>query len=106
MKMRTVCLAPSRAAPGMTLAAAATDHEGHVLLTAGTVIEAEMLDRLVRRGVECIVVEVVDTRDAASIAAEVASVEARIAHIFRGPGSPARQALHEAVLAFRQECAR
>ena len=103
MKTRALCLSPGHAAPGMTLARAAADHEGNTLLASGTTLDAEIIDRLIRRGVSTITVLVVDARDAETIAHDLAEVEARIAHIFRGNGSPAREALRQAVLAFRRE---
>lgn len=103
MKTRTIFLPPGRVAPGMTLAAAVVDHDHHVLLAAGTVLDPITLDRLSRRGIESIAVLLPDTRDATTIAQELRSAESRIATIFRGTGSPAREALHSAVLRFRQE---
>ncbi len=106
MKTRIICLAPGRVAPGMTLAAPATDHEGRVLLAAGTVLDTATLDRLSRRGIEALSVLLLDTRDAETVARELQIAEARVATIFRGAGSSARDELHEAILAYRQECAR
>lgn len=107
MKTRIVCLAPGRVAPGMTLAAAALDRARHALLSAGTVLDAAMLDRLSRRGVEAVTVHVADPRDAETIARELREAEARVALIFRGAGSsPAREELHSAVLHYRRENAR
>ena len=106
MKSRTIFLPPGRVAPGMTLAAPVIDKDSHALLAAGAVLDASMLDRLSRRGIEAIAVLLLDTRDEATIANELLSVEARIAQIFRGTGSPAKHALHAAVLNFRQESTR
>jgi hypothetical protein len=106
MKTRIICLAPGRVAPGMTLATPATDHEGRVLLAADTVLDTATLDRLSRRGVEAISVLLLDTRDADTIERELQSAETRIAAIFRGSGSSARDELHAVILAYRQECAR
>ncbi len=89
----------------MTLAHNVTDREGHALLVAGTVLEAEMLDRLIRRGVESIPVLVPDTRDEETIAKEIQTAVARVEDIFRGAGSPARESLHTAILDYRQESA-
>ena len=106
MKSRTIFLPPGRVAPGMTLAAAVLDHEHHTLLSAGTVLDTSTLDRLSRRGIEAIAVLLLDTRDAETIARELGDAETRVANIFRGTGSPARDALHAAVLHFRQESIR
>lgn len=103
MKTRSLCFAPGRVIPGMALAAPVVGHDGHTLLAAGTALDAEMLDRLIRRGVETVHVLVVDARDEATIALEVRAAEARVTDIFRQPGSLARQALQESVLAFRRE---
>ena len=106
MKTRAPCLSPGRIAPGMTLAKAITDRDGNTLLATGTVLDSEMLDRLIRRGVEAITVLVVDTRDAETIAADFAAAEARVGYIFRGAGSKARETLRQAILAYRVENAK
>ena len=103
MKTRTVCLAPGRAAPGMTLAAAVLGHDGHTLLAAGTVLDSERLDRLVRHGVETLAVSVLDTRDEEGIALALAAAELRVEYLFRGKGSPARAALGAAILDYRRQ---
>ena len=103
MKTRSLCFAPGRVIPGMSLAAAVVGHDGHTLLAAGTVLDAEMLDRLIRRGVEAVHVLVVDARDEATIELETRAAEARVDYIFRQPGGLARAALKESVLAFRRE---
>ncbi len=106
MKSRSMCFAPGRVIPGMSLAASVVDHDGHTLLAARTVLDFEMLDRLIRRGVETVFVLVLDARDDEAIAMELLAAEARVAHIFRDPGSLAREALRESVLAFRLEHAK
>lgn len=103
MKSRTVCLAPGRVAPGMTLASAVIGRDGHTLLAAGTALDGEILERLIRRGVETVSVAMDDKRDAETIAKELNAIEARIEAIFRGASSPARQALHAAILEYRRE---
>lgn len=104
-KQRILCLAPGRATPGMTLARDLPDREGKPLLAAGTVLDVATLDRLIRRGVTTVTVLVADTRDAETLASERLAFEKRIAHIFRGTSSPAREALRSAVLAFRLKSA-
>lgn len=103
MKTRALCLSPGRIAPGMTLAKAVIDREGNTLLAAGAVLDSEMLDRLIRRGVEALTVLVVDPRDDETIASELAAAEARVAYLFRGQGNPSRDALHKAILDYRLE---
>ena len=103
MKTRTLFFPPGRAAPGMILARAVVDKDGHTLLTADTVLESEMLERLVRRGIDVIAILAPDNRDDVTIAEEVRLAEQRVATIFRGPGSNARRELESAVLAFRRE---
>ena len=103
MKSRIVCLAPGRVAPGMTLAAAVIGPDGHTLLAAGTALVPDMLERLIRRGVETISVLVADRREPEAIVTELAAAEARVETIFRGAGSPAREALRRAILEFRRE---
>jgi AraC-like DNA-binding protein len=90
----------------MTLAKAITDRDGNTLLATGTILDSEMLDRLIRRGIEAITVLVDDPRDAETIASDLAAAEARVAYIFRGAGSPSRSALRQAILAYRMENAR
>lgn len=106
MKSRTICYSPGRVAPGMSLAKAVQDRDGNILLAAGTVLELEMIDRLIRRGVETISVLVPDTRDEETIALELQAAQARIDTIFRGTGSPARDMLRAAVTSYRLECIR
>lgn len=106
MKYRTICLPPGRAAPGMTLAATVTDRNARVLLAAGTQLDSTLIDRLGRRGVEAVWVSVPDTRDAALVEQNIASAQVRVEQIFRGSGSPAREALHAEILRFRQESLR
>ena len=103
MKTRALCLSPGRIAPGMLLAKAVTDRDGNTLLATGTELDSAMLDRLIRRGVEAMTVIVADTRDAETIASELAAAEARVAYIFRGKGSQSRDALHKAILDYRLE---
>ena len=90
----------------MTLAAAVLDHDHHTLLAVGTVLDADTLDRLSQRGIESLAVLLLDTRDPATIEQEVRSAESRVATIFRGDGSPAREALHAEILRYRRESTR
>ena len=106
MKTRTVCLSPGRAMPGMMLAAPVKGHDGHILLAGGAELDAETLERLLKRGIETLYVQVLDTRDEDTIAQEMRAAEQRVEHIFRGEGSAARAALRAAVLAYRLESVR
>lgn len=103
MKFRTMCFAPGHTTPGLTLAKAVTDRDGHTLLTEGTVLEAEMLARLIQRGVETVSVLVPDTRSEEAIVEELRVAMARIDAIFRKDGSPAREALRAAITNYRLE---
>ena len=103
MKLRTLHFSPARVTPGMELAKAVTDRDGHALLALGTALDAEILDRLIRRGVESVAVLAQDTRDEETIANELRVAEERVEAVFRGSGSPARAELHAAVLKYRLE---
>ena len=106
MKSRIICLAPGRVAPGMTLAISVTGHDGQSLLSAGTVLDSEMLERLIRRGVETVSVLLLDARDEETIAQDVNAAKSRVDYIFRGNGSPARGTLRSAILDYRLELAK
>ena len=103
MKLRNACLSPGLVTPGMTLTSAVSGRDGSQLLAAGTELDADTLERLVRRGVEAVWVETRDDRDEQTIAMELRHAEERVNAIFRGPGSPARQALQAAVANYRRE---
>ncbi|MEI7613174.1 MAG: hypothetical protein WCK63_09710 [Betaproteobacteria bacterium] len=103
MKSRIICLAPGRVAPGMTLAASVTALDGQVLLSAGTVLSPETLDRLIRRGIETVSVMLLDTRNEETIAMEILAVQSRVELIFRGSGSSAREELRSAIINYRLE---
>lgn len=103
MKSRTIHLPILSAVPGMVLSLPITDHAGRTLFAAGTELDAEMLDRLNKRGIESLTAQVIDTRDAETIARELQAAESRVRKIFRGAGSPARDALQTAVLRHREE---
>ena len=106
MKSRTIHLPILCVVPGMTLASALSDRQGRVLFAAGTVLDSAMLDRLNKRGIESIAANVMDTRNAETIAEEVLAAEFRVQQIFRGSGSVARESLQAAVLEYREEEAR
>jgi hypothetical protein len=73
---------------------------------AETVLDASMLERMIRRGVKAISVRVPDHRDEQTIAREMADIRARIETIFRGMGSDVRRQMRVAVLDYRIENAR
>jgi hypothetical protein len=103
MKMRSVCLPPGLVTPGMALASAVSGRDGNVLLAAGALLDSDILERLIRRGVEALWVKIPDERDEETIAFELRNAEERVNAIFRGHGSPARQELRQTILEFRQE---
>lgn len=103
MKMRSVCLAPGLVTPGMTLASAVSGRDGKPLLAAGAELDTDIIDRLLRRGVEALWVTVPDERDEETIALELRKAEERLDLIFRGDGSPAREALRQAIQNYRRE---
>ena len=103
MKLRMLYFAPGQVAPGMTLAKAVVDREGVTLLAAATVLSAETLERLIRRRIEAVCVQVPDNRDEQTVASELHAARSRVDAIFRGQGSAARQALHAAILDYRRE---
>ena len=104
MKFRTLCFAPNRITPGMTLAKAVSEHDGHTtLLTEGTVLDEEMLARLIHRGVETVSVLVPDHRNEEEIAEEQRLALARVDAIFREDGNPARAALRATITRYRLE---
>ena len=74
MKIRNVCLSPGLVAPGMVLANAVNGHDGQPLLAAGAELDADMLERLIRRGIETVWV-----------------------------ATPAREALRQAIQEYRRE---
>jgi hypothetical protein len=106
MKLRTIYLPILCVLPGMTLALPITDRAGRTLFAAGTVLDAVMLDRLNKRGIESVAAQVADTRDAATIEEEVRVAAARVQQIFRGHGSATRGALQSVILNYREEGAR
>ena len=106
MRMRNVCLAPGLVTPGMALAKAVNGRDGQPLLATGAELTANVLERLIRRGIEVVWVAAPDERDEETIALELRAAEARIDTIFRGQSSPARSALRQAILDYRQETLR
>ena len=106
MKTRTIHLPVVCGVPGMTLALAITDRAERTLFAAGTVLDADILGRLNKRGIEAAAVLVTDTRNAATIEAELIAARTRTLQIFRGTGTAARDALQAAILDHREASAR
>ncbi|MCX7179092.1 MAG: hypothetical protein NTX56_10060 [Proteobacteria bacterium] len=102
MKTRSICLAPGRLEPGMTTAAAIHTRQGEELLPTNCVLDESMIERIRRRLIKCVMVTVIDERDAATVALDVETEEKRLSYIFRGESSEARSDLHAAVRLFRQ----
>lgn len=103
MKQRNTCLPTGLVTPRMTLASAVNGRDGSQLLAAGTLLDTDMLERLIRRGVETLWISIADERDQTRIDFELRSAEERIAAIFQTPGSAAREALRVAVSNYRRE---
>jgi hypothetical protein len=106
MKSRIICLAPGRAVPGMTLAASIIGADKQTLLSAGTVLDSEMLERLIRRGIEAITILLPDTRDEETIARETEIAQSRVNYIFRESGNAAKDQLRTSILNYRMENAK
>lgn len=100
---RIVCLPIARLQSGMRVARAVLRPDGAVLLSSGTEIDEDELAHLHQRGVDTVFVEIPDPRDAQERVAAAAVIEQRVARIFRGASSEARDDLKAAVRAFRLE---
>lgn len=105
MAERSICMSTLAAAPGQRLALAVRRADGEVLLPAGTELEVEHLRHLIQRGIDCIHVAQEETRDATQIGSDIAAAAARVAHLFRGPGSVAREELAATVADYRRRAA-
>ncbi|MFA7270228.1 MAG: hypothetical protein WC073_12855 [Sterolibacterium sp.] len=102
MKTRSICLSPGRLQPGMTIAAAILTRQGDELLPANCVLDESLIERIRRRMIHCIVVNVPDDRDPATIAHEIETEEKRLTYIFRGDSREERAELLSAVRLFRR----
>lgn len=105
MAERSICMSTLAATPGQRLALPVRRADGEVLLPAGTELEVDHLRNLIQRGIDCIYVAQEETRDAEQIERDIAAAAARVAHLFRGPGSAAREELAEAVADYRRRAA-
>ena len=104
MADRTVCVATLGLKPGARLAQAVRRADGGLLLAAGTELDIDNLRQMIQRGIECVHV-LQETRSAEQIAHDVAAVEARVARLFRGASSEARDELAAAVTDYRRRAA-
>jgi hypothetical protein len=102
---RTVCVSTLGIKPGARLAQAVRRPDGGLLLAAGTELDIDQLRQLVQRGIECVHVLQEETRDAALIEHDVAVAVERVAHLFRGESSDARNELAAAVTDYRRRAA-
>lgn len=105
MADRTVCVATLGLKPGARLAQAVRRADGGLLLAAGTELDIDNLRQMIQRGIECVHVLQQETRSAEQIAHDVAAAEARVAHLFRGASSEARDELAAAVTDYRRRAA-
>lgn len=103
MTQKEICLTPQRVVPGARLARAAKRADGNLLLTAGTELDRDHLAQLVERGIEFVYIEAHDTRDEATISADVAAATERVDRLFLGSGSESRTALHKAIARYRRQ---
>lgn len=102
MADRSVCVSTQELRPGARLAQAVRRADGGLLLAAGTEIDIDQLRQLVQRGIESVYVQREETRDAAQIERDVAAAEQRVADLFRGPSSPARDELAVVIADYRR----
>jgi hypothetical protein len=105
MKTRTVCLPPGELIPGMVITSPICGPQGAVLIAAGTVLDETALEQLRRRNLAFLSVQINDPRDADTVAADIATVAARVAYIFRGEGCDQRGALRRVIDAYRRRMA-
>lgn len=99
---RTVCVATLSLKPGTRLATAVRRADGALLLAAGTEIDIDQIRQLVQRNIDCVEVLQEETRDEAQIEREVAAAAARVAYLFRGQGSAARDELAGVIADYRR----
>lgn len=102
---RTVCISTLELKPGAHLAQAVRRADGGLLLTAGTQVDADQIGQLIQRGIECVHVLQEETRDPARIERDVAAATERVAHLFRGKSSDARDELAAVITDYRRRAA-
>ena len=90
MKQPSASIALDQATVGMSLAAQLLDDSGNVLLPAGAVLSAAILNKLERRGIATLTVTMEAESDPHAALADQAEAEAererrqaRLAHLFR-----------------------
>lgn len=105
MADRTVRVSTLGLEPGARLACAVRRADGALLLPAGTEVDVDQLRQLIQRGIECVDVLQEETRDAAQIEQDIAAAAARVAHLFRGEGSAAREELATVIADYRRRAA-
>ncbi len=105
MADRTVCVSTLSLKPGARLAQAVRRNDGGLLLPAGTEIDVDHVQQLIQRGIEVVHVLQEETRDAAQIERDVAAAVERVARLFRGASSDARNELAVAVTDYRRRAA-
>ncbi|MCF8178776.1 MAG: hypothetical protein K9J74_09735 [Sulfuritalea sp.] len=103
MKDREVCIATQALAAGARLAKPVSRANGAVLLHAGAVNDADQLRLLIQRGIDSVYVLQEDLRDEEETHRDVGNALGRVAHLFRGEGSAARQALAETIADYRRQ---
>jgi hypothetical protein len=104
MKTRRLTLPVQEARPAMRLAADVRNASGGILLAAQAELTAESLAGLLRRGIDIVIVDILDTRTAEEIARELEQAEARIDHLFRRHiDDPEMLELKQAVLDYRRK---
>lgn len=105
MAERTVCISTLGIKPGARLAQAVRRPDGGLLLAAETELDIDQIRQLVQRGIEHVYVLQEETRDAAQIERDVAAAAERVAHLFRGRSSDARNELAAVVADYRRRAA-
>lgn len=103
MTDRVVCVATQALGAGARLARPVSRANGAVLLHAGAVIDTDQLRLLIQRGIDSVYVLQEDPRDEVQILRDLGAALERVAHLFRGEGSAARQALAETIAEYRRQ---
>ena len=102
---RTVCISTLGLKPGARLAQAVRRADGGLLLSAGTEVDVDQVRQLIQRGIECVHVLQAETRDAAQIEHDMAAAAERVARLFRGNSSDARNELAAVITDYRRRAA-
>ncbi len=102
MADRTVCISTLGLKPGARLAQAVRRADGGLLLSAGTEVDVDQVRQLIQRGIACVHVLQEETRDAAQIQRDMAAAVERVALLFRGKSSDARDELAAVITDYRR----